>query len=115
VIGVPNLASLHNRIALLLGLQPPSIEPLGPHVRGFTRSAMCAFAECDGFFTVEEFAGSNFYPFPPALSRILAKSLPSLAVGSFYLLRRTEKQGAFIQVLDQRFFETPYRTSARQS
>lgn len=114
IIGVPNLASLHNRIALLLGLQPPSIEPLGPHVRGFTRSAMCTFAECDGFFLVEDFAGSNFYPFPPRLSKMLARAFPNLAVGSFYRLRRTQKPGVFIEVLDQRSFETPYAISPRQ-
>jgi SAM-dependent methyltransferase len=114
VIGVPNLASLHNRIALLFGSQPPSIEILGPHVRGFTRTSMYAFAECEGFFTVEEFAGSNFYPFPPPLSKVLAQFLPNLAVGSFYLLKRTEKQGTFIEVLNQRFFETPYAVSSRQ-
>ncbi len=34
--GVPNLASLHNRVALLFGLQPTSIQVLGPHVRGYT-------------------------------------------------------------------------------
>ncbi len=86
VIGVPNLASLHNRVALLFGLQPPSIEVLGPHVRGFTRVSMRTFAECDGYFKLETFAGSNFYPFPPPLSRILAKVAPNWAVGSFYLL-----------------------------
>jgi SAM-dependent methyltransferase len=114
VVGVPNLASLHNRTALLFGLQPPSLEILGPHVRGFTRASMWRFAECDGFFVVEGFAGSNFYPFPPPLSQILAKVLPNLAVGSFYLLKRTEKPGAFIEVLEQRFFETPYATRPRR-
>jgi SAM-dependent methyltransferase len=113
VIGVPNLASLHNRIALLFGLQPPCIEILGPHVRGFTRASMCTFAECDGFFVVENFAGSNFYPFPPLVSGFLARSLPNLAVGSFYLLKRTEKPGCFSEVLEQRFFETPYATYPR--
>jgi SAM-dependent methyltransferase len=114
VVGVPNLASLHNRVALLFGLQPPAIEILGPHVRGFTRASMWRFAGCDGFFVVEEFAGSNFYPFPPPLSQILAKLLPNLAVGSFYLLKRTEKPGTFSEVLQERFFETPYATPPRR-
>jgi SAM-dependent methyltransferase len=114
VVGVPNLASLHNRVALLFGLQPPAIEILGPHVRGFTRASMCRFAGCEGFFEVEAFAGSNFYPFLPPLSQILAKLLPNLAVGSFYLLKRTEKAGVFSEVLERRFFETPYTIPPRR-
>ncbi len=31
IVGVPNLASLHNRVLLLFGAQPSSIEMLGPH------------------------------------------------------------------------------------
>jgi SAM-dependent methyltransferase len=114
VVGVPNLASLHNRVALLFGLQPPSIELLGPHVRGFTRASIVRFAQCDGFFIVERFAGANFYPFPPRVSKILATLLPNLAVGSFYLIRRTQKPGTFSEVLQERFFETPYAAGPRQ-
>lgn len=110
VIGVPNLASLHNRIALLFGLQPPSIELLGPHVRGFTRPAFCRFAEKNGYFEVVAFAGSNFYPFPPVLSKPLAETFPTLAVGSFFLLKRTEKRGDYLEVLTQNFYQTPFFT-----
>lgn len=110
VVGVPNLASLHNRMALLFGLQPPSIELLGPHVRGFTRPAFERFAKKNGYFEVVAFAGSNFYPFPPALSKPLAKMFPTLAVGSFYLLKRTEKSGDFLEVLNQDFYQTPFFT-----
>jgi SAM-dependent methyltransferase len=35
ILGVPNLGSLHNRIALLVGHQPPAIAVFGAHVRGF--------------------------------------------------------------------------------
>jgi len=108
IIGVPNLASLHNRIALLLGLQPPAIQVLGPHVRGFTRNAFREFLVAGDFFALEEFAGSNFYPFPPPMSQWMAKLFPGLAVSSFYKLRRTDRSGTFVEVLDQHFFETPY-------
>ena len=37
IIGVPNLASLHNRILLLTGQHPTPIKSSSPHVRGFTR------------------------------------------------------------------------------
>ena len=108
IIGVPNLASLHNRIALLLGLQPPAIQVLGPHVRGFTRSALGEFLEAGDFFALEESVGSNFYPLPPPMSQWMARLFPGLAVSSFYKLRRTDRRGTFIEVLDQHFFETPY-------
>ena len=108
IVGVPNLASLHNRTALLFGLQPPAIKTLGPHVRGFTKKAMQEFAETNGYFVLKDYKGSNFYPFPPALSKKLSRLLPQLAVGSFYRFERTEKGGCFLEILDQQFFETPY-------
>lgn len=108
IVGVPNLASLHNRIALLIGRQPTSIRALGPHVRGFTRKDFVKFIETDGYFKAEYFAGSNFYPFPRQVSRILARIFPNLAVSVFWGIRRTGKEGCFIHILDSRFYETPY-------
>ena len=108
IVGVPNLGALHNRIALLLGLQPPAIRVLGPHVRGFTRSGLAEFVVTGGFFDLEEFAGSNFYPLPRPVSQWMARTFPGLAVGSFYKLRRTNQGGSFVEALDERFFETPY-------
>lgn len=108
IVGVPNLASLHNRIALLAGRQPTSIRALGPHVRGFTKKDFVKFIETDGYFKAEYFAGSNFYPFPPGISRILAGVFPNLAVSIFWGIRRTNRKGCFIHILDDRFYETPY-------
>ncbi len=108
IVGVPNLASLHNRIALLFGNQPTSVRALGPHVRGFTKKDFIDFVETDGYFKVECFAGSNFYPFPPKVSHVLASLFPSQAVSIFWGIRRTEKGDCFIKVLDSRFYETPY-------
>jgi SAM-dependent methyltransferase len=106
--GVPNLAALHNRVLLLAGEQPSTIEPLGPHVRGFTAPAFRRLVEADGYFRTLEIRGANFYPFPPALARPLSRLLPTLAVTLFFRLRRTEKPGSFVQVLDSRFYETAY-------
>ncbi|MGF1477297.1 MAG: methyltransferase [Geminicoccaceae bacterium] len=108
IIGVPNLASLHNRVALLVGQQPPAIETLGPHVRGFTAPAFRRFVTATGHFTLEARAGANFYPLPPSLAKPLARLLPGLAVGSIYRLRRTGAEGSFLDVLDRAFFETNY-------
>ena len=86
IIGVPNLASFHNRLLLLLGRQPSPIKSASAHVRGFTKGDIVNFFEScfpDGF-VLKNFGGSNFYPFPPAIARVLAKSLPTLAWGIFF-------------------------------
>jgi SAM-dependent methyltransferase len=110
--GVPNLASFHNRAALLFGIQPTSIEVLGPHVRGFTAESFVRFLQTDGYFVNEQVKGSNFYPFPPAISRRLSQLFPKMSVGIFFKTRRTEKPGTFIEVLKSRFFETNFYTGA---
>jgi SAM-dependent methyltransferase len=106
--GVPNLASLHSRIGLLLGLQPTCIKTFSAHVRGFTRGDFLDFATRGGFFALEATAGANFYPFPPRAARFLARLLPSMAVSAFFLLRRTDKPGTFIEVLEGVHFQTPF-------
>lgn len=108
IIGVPNLASLHNRILLLLGEQPTAQQSLGPHVRSFTLPDLRRFVEVNGFFQFIERKGSNFYPFPPAISRNLAKLFPSFAWGLFAKFIRTEKKGHFTSYLEENFLETPY-------
>jgi len=112
IIAVPNLASFHNRIALLFGMQPTCIEPLSAHVRGFARDGFKRLIECDGYFQLMSTRGSNFYPLPPALSRPLSRMLPTMAVCAIYTVERTEKPGRFVDVLQERFFETPFYTGA---
>ena len=101
VLGVPNLGSLHNRIALLLGRQPPSIHVFGPHVRGFTADGLCHFLHAGDVLRVERVIGGNFYPFPSSISRPLARWLPGLAVSSFFVVRKI-RDANFLAV-----FETP--------
>ena len=108
IVGVPNLASLHSRVMLLLGMLPSPIDVLGPHVRGFTKGGLTNFLTEGGFFEVAEVKGANFYPFPPAIAKLKARFAPTFAVSLFLRCRRTEKEGRFIQVLDERFFETPF-------
>ncbi len=108
IIGVPNLASLHNRIALLVGMQPPSIKVLVHHVRGYVEKSFIEFIETDDYFKCLETKGSNFYPFPKKISRILSKILKNMSVSTFYLVKCTEKNGNFKEILKNRFFETPY-------
>lgn len=108
IIGVPNLASLHNRLLLLAGEQPTSIETLGPHVRGFTAPSLKRFIETDGYFKVQSIKGSNYYPFPVRIARRLSRIFPRSSVSIFVLAVRTQKEGNFIKVLDDRPYETPF-------
>ncbi len=48
VISVPNLASLHNRILLMIGRQPTSIRNYSAHVRGFTKNDIIKFTKIWG-------------------------------------------------------------------
>jgi SAM-dependent methyltransferase len=108
IVGVPNLASLHSRVMLLLGMQPSPVEVLGPHVRGFTKGGFTRFITAGGFFEVKKVRGSNFYPFPAWAARPLARLFPTLSVSLFFLCVRTGKAGTFIQVLNDLFFETEF-------
>ena len=108
IIGVPNLASLHNRILLLLGKQPSSIRPLSAHIRGFTKNGMKEFVEQGKFFRTIRFAGSNFYPFPPFLANVFAKIFPTFSVGIFFVFKRTSKEGSYLFESGVETFETNY-------
>jgi len=112
IVGVPNLGSLHNRIALLVGHQPPAIHVLGTHVRGFTVPGLTEFLETGGVLKVTRVFGGNFYPFPPRVSRILSKFLPRFSVSSFYLIEHGPVKGGFLDILDTpigaRLVDTPY-------
>ncbi|MDD5348039.1 MAG: methyltransferase domain-containing protein [Candidatus Omnitrophica bacterium] len=108
IVGVPNMASLHNRILFLFGIQPTCLELLGPHVRGVTYRDFKKFVETGGFFVVKELKGSNFYPFPPGVSKLLSRVFPALSASLFFLIERTQKQGQFSEVLRSRSFETPF-------
>ena len=110
-IGVPNLASLHNRILLSLGYQPTCVDSYSAHVRGYTRHDLLRlFESCwPGGYSVQLYRGSNFYPFPPAIAKALARAIPNMAWGTFLLLRK-EKAYAneFISVPRSRCFETNF-------
>lgn len=81
---------------------------MGPHVRGFCRRSFCEFVETDGYFKVKEIQGANFYPFPELVSKMLVKYFQNMSVSTFYLIERQEKEGYFKEILQNRFFETPY-------
>ena len=90
IIGVPNLASFHNRLLLLFGRQPTVIQNHSAHVRGYTKHDIMRMLEMifPGGYELEDFKGSNFYPFPPAAANTLARLLPNSAWSIFFLLRK---------------------------
>ncbi len=90
IVGVPNLASLHNRILLLLGKQPSVIKNHSAHVRGYTKGDFKNLLNSgfpNGYKLVKR-GGSNFYPFPPSLAKPLAATLPNMAWGCFMLWQK---------------------------
>lgn len=82
----------------------------GPHVRGITKEGFYQFITTDDYFRVSEITGSNFYPFPPRIAQKLAAIFPGLAISLYFVCRRTEKKGRFIDVLSSRFYETNFYT-----
>lgn len=111
LIGVPNLASFHNRALLMLGRQPTAIQTASAHIRGFTKHDLLRFfGKCfpDGYELVA-FGGSNFYPFPPAIAKPLAAIWGGGAVSIFLLLRkRRPYAGSFIEYPEREKLETNY-------
>jgi len=111
IIGCPNLASWHNRAALLLGQQPPSAKLLGPHVRGIAMPEFIKFIQYGGYFEVVRRKGSNFYFFPVSINRVMERLFPSLCASMHFVIRRTAKSGTFVDLLDEPIpgiNDTPY-------
>jgi SAM-dependent methyltransferase len=107
IIGVPNLASWHNRLLLLLGQQPTSIRILGPHVRGYTKNDLVMTMNTYGGFELYDYGGSNFYPFPPFISKIFSKFFPLGSVSLFCAFKKI-KQSTFKEFLSERL-ETNFK------
>lgn len=106
IIGVPNLASLHNRVLLLVGEQPTSIKNNTAHLRGYTKGDILKLLN-SGFpngYSLLDFGGSNFYPFPGFLAKPLARVFPTSAWSIFLMLEKKETyKGGFLQYpIDER-------------
>jgi len=99
IIGVPNLASLHNRLLLAVGEQPTSVKNNTAHLRGYTKKDMVKLLD-SGFpdgYKLMGFGGSNYYPFPPFLAKPLASIFPTSAWGIFFVFeKRKEYETGFL-------------------
>ncbi len=109
IVGVPNLASWHNRLLLLLGRQPTSIRLLGPHVRGYTKQSLVQAMTEYGGFSFQASAGTNFYPFPTTIAKILAKLFPNGAVSLFLAFKKVRPSsfGKFLENHLETNFKAP--------
>ena len=111
IIGVPNLASLHNRALLLFGIQPTPIKTASAHVRGFTLGDLKGFvSSCfPGGYKIVNFAGANFYPFPGLIAKPLAKAMPKGAWGIFISFQKcSEYNNEFIKFPEEEKLETNF-------
>ena len=113
ILGVPNLASAHNRLLLLLGRQPSVIKTASAHVRGFTRGDLLQF------LTRPARACSRCASMPAptsircrrSLARPLARALPGLAWGLFLRLQKQRAyQGEFLAYPARARLETNFYT-----
>ncbi|HWY60550.1 MAG TPA: class I SAM-dependent methyltransferase [Rhizomicrobium sp.] len=89
IVGVPNVASFHNRLLLLAGIQPTQHKLYSAHVRPFSKADTIKFLSvCFPGCSVISFKGSQFYPFPRFAARFLAAAFPTLAFSIFFLIRK---------------------------
>jgi SAM-dependent methyltransferase len=111
LIGVPNVASFHNRGLLLLGRQPTQHKLYSAHVRVFSRRDTERFLEVcwPGGYEIVAFGGSQFYPFPRGVARRLCRAFPGAAFAIFWLLRKTKPyHGEFLEHPVRAQLETPF-------
>lgn len=88
VIGIPNLAALHNRILMLLGRQPMCNEIKGPHVRCFTHHGFLKFLKENQNFALLSVQGATIYPLPYPFVSVLGRYFPGISAYTFYLLQK---------------------------
>lgn len=114
IIGVPNIASLHNRIGLLLGKHPTQSKACSAHVRCFSKNDFLLFLqECfQGGYSLKSFDGSQFYPFPSTISQPLARLFPGFSFSIFFLLQKTrEYKKSFLEYPVKANLETNFKVS----
>ncbi|MDR1489859.1 MAG: class I SAM-dependent methyltransferase [Desulfovibrio sp.] len=114
IVGVPNVASLHNRIGLLFGKHPTQAKACSAHIRCFSKNDFLLFLqECfPKGYSLNSFDGSQFYPFPRFLSRPLARLFPSMAFSIFFLLQKTkEYKSSFLEYPIKASLETNFKVN----
>lgn len=90
IIGIPNIAALHNRFFILFGRQPSCSTIEGPHVRSFTHKEFLKFIKKNTNFEVQSIGAATLYPLPYPVVKYCAKYFPGLSSYTFYLLKKTD-------------------------
>jgi SAM-dependent methyltransferase len=99
IFGVPNVCSFHNRVLMLAGRHPTQHKLYSAHVRPFSKADTLRFLEvcAPGTFELCAFAGSQFYPAPAGISRLLARAFPTAAFSIFFMIRKVrDYDGGFL-------------------
>lgn len=88
MIGIPNLAALHNRIFIIFGRQPSCNAIMGPHIRCFTHKGFLKFIRQNTNFELQSINAATLYPFPYPVVQYCAKYFPGSSSYTFYLLKK---------------------------
>jgi SAM-dependent methyltransferase len=111
IFGVPNIASLHNRLLLLFGGHPTQHKMCSGHVRPFSKKDTLRFLTAcfpEGY-RILDFAGSQFYPLPALGARIMADIFPTMAFSIFFLIQKQKDySGEFSSYPARAGFETNF-------
>ena len=108
---MPNILSFHNRLLGLFGIHPTQHKLYSAHVRPFSKPDVYEFYKIIGseFCEIVGFWGSQFYPFPRSIARILSKFFPSSSFSIFFLIKKTKKyKSQFIQYPKKASLETNF-------
>lgn len=115
IFGIPNVAALHNRILLFFGRHPTGSKCYSAHVRTFSKNDFLVFLNVcfpDGY-KLEAFMGSQVYPFPKKIGRIISAVLPQFSQSIFFLLRKTKKyEDGFVKYPELAQLETNFYTGS---
>lgn len=116
ILGVPNLASLHNRFLLGIGRQPTIIKNNSAHVRGWTKHDMMRLVDTcfPGGYRLDGFGGGNFYPFPGWVAKPLSGVFPNASWSVFMDLVKTKPyDGSFVRWPTEQNLETNFYTGPK--
>jgi SAM-dependent methyltransferase len=118
IFGVPNICSFHNRLLMLSGKHPTQHKVCSAHVRPFSKNDTIAFLNAcfPAGYDVEDFRGSQFYPFPKQMARPLAGLFPTLAFSIFFKIRKLrDYSGEFALYPGRAGLETNFWTGTNNS
>ncbi len=111
LVTVPNLSAFHNRLLLILGYQPTSMNVFGNHIRGFTYREFVRFTTASGAFALVVRSGHGLYPFPPGLAKWITRLYPSVSVNILLLLKKVSNVYGFYSKIIEGKRDTTYRTT----